>query len=125
MRFRSLGALGAFAVLAALLVAIPAAGALGKGNGGIDRTGGSKTALPQASTSCASPRRLSSPTTAASHGYKATKPAKKGEKIDPNSPDVVKYASYLDSRHDAVRRQGRGHRSSTTTSTASTASPPS
>ncbi len=34
-------------------------------------------------------------------GYKATKPGK-GQKIDPNSPDVVKYVSFLDSRHDQV-----------------------
>lgn len=34
-------------------------------------------------------------------GLKATKP-NKGQKIDPNSPDVVNYVSYLDSRHDAV-----------------------
>jgi subtilisin family serine protease len=34
-------------------------------------------------------------------GYKATKPAK-GSKIDPNSTAVVRYAGYLDSRHNAV-----------------------
>jgi subtilisin family serine protease len=34
-------------------------------------------------------------------GLRATKPAK-GNKIDPNSPDVVKYVAHLDSRHDAV-----------------------
>jgi subtilisin family serine protease len=34
-------------------------------------------------------------------GYKATKPAK-GAKIDPTSTAVVRYAGYLDSRHDAV-----------------------
>jgi subtilisin family serine protease len=34
-------------------------------------------------------------------GYKATKPAK-GTKIDPSSTAVVRYAGYLDSRHDAV-----------------------
>jgi subtilisin family serine protease len=34
-------------------------------------------------------------------GYKATKPAK-GSKIDRNSTAVVRYASYLDSRHNAV-----------------------
>lgn len=33
-------------------------------------------------------------------GLKATKPAK-GQKIDPLSPDVVKYGDYLVSRHDA------------------------
>jgi subtilisin family serine protease len=34
-------------------------------------------------------------------GYKATKPAK-GAKIDPTSTAVVRYAGYLDSRHNAV-----------------------
>jgi subtilisin family serine protease len=34
-------------------------------------------------------------------GLRATKPAK-GTKIDPSSPDVVRYAGHLDSRHDAV-----------------------
>jgi subtilisin family serine protease len=34
-------------------------------------------------------------------GYQATKP-RKGQKIDPNSPAVVSYKSYLESRHEAV-----------------------
>ena len=34
-------------------------------------------------------------------GLQATKPAK-GQKIDPTSPQVVNYVSYLDSRHDAA-----------------------
>lgn len=34
-------------------------------------------------------------------GYKATKPAK-GKKIDPEGTDVMRYAAYLDSRHNAV-----------------------
>src|SRR5688572_8752647 len=34
-------------------------------------------------------------------GYKATKP-KNNQKINVNHPDVVKYAGYLDSRHNAV-----------------------
>jgi subtilisin family serine protease len=34
-------------------------------------------------------------------GLRATKPAR-GDKINPNSPDVVRYAAYLDARHDAV-----------------------
>ncbi len=34
-------------------------------------------------------------------GLKATKP-NKGQKIDPNSTDVVRYAAYLDGRHDSV-----------------------
>ena len=34
-------------------------------------------------------------------GLRATKPAK-GKKINPNSPDVVKYVAHLDSRHNAA-----------------------
>ena len=34
-------------------------------------------------------------------GYAATK-LRKGQKIDPNSPQVINYKSYLESRHDAV-----------------------
>jgi len=34
-------------------------------------------------------------------GYQATKPGK-GQKLDPNSPQVVNYKSYLDARHDEV-----------------------
>jgi len=34
-------------------------------------------------------------------GYAATKP-RKGQKIDPDSPQVTNYKSYLESRHDAV-----------------------
>jgi hypothetical protein len=34
-------------------------------------------------------------------GLKATKP-NKGQKIDPNSTDVVRYAAYLDGRHDSL-----------------------
>jgi hypothetical protein len=34
-------------------------------------------------------------------GLKATKPAP-GQKIDPNSPQVIAYAAYLDSRHDSA-----------------------
>ena len=102
MRFKSLGALGAFAVLAALLVAIPAAGALGGDTGGVDRTGGSKTADAAGQYIV---RLAEAPVVAYEGdlaGYKATAPSKKSEKINPNHPDVVKYASYLDSRHDAV-----------------------
>ena len=34
-------------------------------------------------------------------GLRATRPAP-GQKIDPRNPDVVRYASYLDSRHNAA-----------------------
>ncbi|MGH3072988.1 MAG: S8 family serine peptidase [Gaiellaceae bacterium] len=103
-----MSALGAFAVLAALLVAIPAAGALGRGTGGIDRTGGSKTADAAGQYIV---RLAEAPVVAYEGGiagYKATAPSKKGEKINPNHPDVVKYAAYLDSRHDAVLAQVGG-----------------
>ena len=39
--------------------------------------------------------------TAASRAMQATK-LRKGQKIDPNSPQVINYKSYLESRHDAV-----------------------
>jgi len=42
-------------------------------------------------------------------GYRATRPAK-GQKIDPTSPDVVRYVSYLDSRHDATLGAAGGGR---------------
>src|SRR5215210_4870170 len=42
-------------------------------------------------------------------GLRATKPAK-GKKIDPDSPDVTRYVSYLDSRHDAAMSKAGGGR---------------
>ena len=33
--------------------------------------------------------------------FRATAPAR-GQKLDPNDPAVISYASYLDSTHDAV-----------------------
>ena len=42
-------------------------------------------------------------------GYPATKPAK-GQKIDPNSPEVVKYVAYLDAQHDAALNSVGGGR---------------
>ena len=42
-------------------------------------------------------------------GFKATKPGK-GQKIDPNSPEVVKYVGFLDSRHDQVLNSVGGGR---------------
>jgi subtilisin family serine protease len=101
MRLRSLSAFGAFAVLAALLVAIPASGAASDALGGWDRTDG-KTTEPASNYIV---RLAEAPVVAYDggiDGYKATKPSKKGEKINPNHPDVVKYAGYLDSRHDAA-----------------------
>jgi subtilisin family serine protease len=40
-------------------------------------------------------------------GFRATKPAR-GGKIDPQDPNVVRYAAYLDSRHDQVLAKVRG-----------------
>jgi subtilisin family serine protease len=98
MRLRSLSALGAFAVLAALLAAIPASGGLAKAVGGFDRTTGAKTAEVEGTYIV----RLAEPPVVAYEGgiadLKATKPAK-GEKINPKSHDVVRYASYLDFVH--------------------------
>ncbi|ROZ64539.1 S8 family peptidase [Ramlibacter sp. WS9] len=42
-------------------------------------------------------------------GYAATKP-RKGQKIDPNSPQVSRYKGYLASRHDMVLAQAGGAR---------------
>ena len=43
-------------------------------------------------------------------GYPATRPAR-GQKIDPNSTNVVRYAGYLDSRHnDALNAVGGGRK---------------
>lgn len=42
-------------------------------------------------------------------GYKATKPAK-GQKIDPNGRDVVKYAGYLKNKHDEALKKAGGQK---------------
>jgi hypothetical protein len=42
-------------------------------------------------------------------GYRATRPAK-GQKIDPNSGDVVRYSTYLDGRHNATLAAAGGGR---------------
>lgn len=42
-------------------------------------------------------------------GLKATQP-KAGNKLSPNDPDVIRYAAYLDSRHDAVLAKVGGGR---------------
>lgn len=42
-------------------------------------------------------------------GLRATKP-RKGQKIDPNSPDVVNYVKYLDERHNAVLSKAGGRK---------------
>ena len=104
MRLRSLSALGAFAVLAALLAAIPASGGLANAVGGFDRTTGAKTGEVEGTYIV---RLAGSPVIAYDGGIddlKATKPAK-GEKIDPKSHDVVRYASYLDFTHSKALEQ--------------------
>ena len=108
MRFRSLGALGAFAVLAALmLVAVSAFGLLEH-----QRPPTSRLYIVQMLD-----ERRSSPTRAASPGYAATKPAK-GQKLDPNSAAVKKYVG-LSGRQarERARRRSSARRSSTTTPT--------
>ena len=42
-------------------------------------------------------------------GLRATKP-RKGNKIDPNSPDVIRYVAHLDSRHDGALAKAGGGR---------------
>ena len=43
-------------------------------------------------------------------GMRATQPAQ-GQKIDPNSPDVIRYSAYLDAQHDrALRAVGGGQK---------------
>jgi subtilisin family serine protease len=93
MRLRSWGALGAFAVVAALMLAVSASGA--------DTSTAKQTYIVQM---------LESPVVAyegGTAGLAATKPAK-GEKIDPNSAAVKKYAAYLASQHDAVLQKVGG-----------------
>jgi hypothetical protein len=87
MRFRSLSALGAFAVLAMLLLAVSASGAPGGAT--------AKTYLVQMALD---------PVVAYDGGVAglaATKPAK-GEKIDPSSAAVKRYADHLVAQHAAA-----------------------
>src|SRR5688572_14382640 len=42
-------------------------------------------------------------------GHAATRPAR-GRKIDPNNPDVARYAAYLDERHNAALAHAGGGR---------------
>ena len=93
MRFRSWGALGAFAVMGALMLAVSASGA--------DTSTAKQTYIVQM---------LESPVVAyegGTAGLAATKPAK-GQKIDPNSAAVKKYAAYLASQHDAALQKVGG-----------------
>ena len=93
MRFRSLSALGAFAVLAALMLSVSASGA--------DNSTAKQTYIVQM---------LESPVVAYEGGIaglKATKPAK-GKKINPNSPAVQEYVGYLNGSHDKALEQVGG-----------------
>ena len=93
MRLRSWGALGAFAVLAALMLSVSASGA--------DTSTATQTYVVQM---------LESPVVAyegGTAGLAATKPAK-GQKIDPNSAAVKKYAAYLVAQHDAALQKVGG-----------------
>jgi subtilisin family serine protease len=93
MRFRSLSALGAFAVLAMLLLAVSASGAPGDGT--------AKTYIVQM---------LQAPVVAyegGEAGLAATKPAK-GQKLDPSSAAVKTYAAHLVGQHDAVLQKVGG-----------------
>lgn len=94
MRLRLLSALGAFALLAALLLSVSAA----SGAGGT-------------STQNYIVRMLEKPVAAYTGGVEgipATKPDK-GQKIDDENPNVVRYAAFLDSKH-AVLAQKIGAR---------------
>ena len=93
MRLRSWGALGAFAVLAALIfpcrpLPVP---------------------MAPASKQLYIVRMLDEPVAAyegGTAGIPATKPAK-GKKINDKEPNVVKYAGYLDGKHVGCRQEGR------------------
>jgi subtilisin family serine protease len=97
MRFRSLGAFGALAALAAVIVAVvPAAGGTTA-----QATGTYIVQMAQ------------SPVVAYEGGiagFERTKPAK-GEKINPNSAAVRKYAGFLDGKHaEALQKVGGGQK---------------
>ena len=99
MRFRSLGALGASAGFAALLVT--SAFGLAGGQSAKDRTTTQKSHVSAASYIV----QLSDDPAAAYEGgvagYAATAPAK-GKKFDSTSNDVKKYAAYLNGKHADV-----------------------
>jgi hypothetical protein len=90
MRLRSLSALGAFAVLAALILSVSAA----SGAAGTEKQ-------------LYIVRMLEKPVAGyegGTAGMPATKPAK-GKKINDEDPNVVRYASYLDGKHAAVAKK--------------------
>ncbi|MEK7323936.1 MAG: S8 family serine peptidase, partial [Chloroflexota bacterium] len=102
------GKLLTFVAILALLLAAPTGGLFAAGDPDVVRGNGKG-----ASNGVYIVQMLEDPAVAYKggiSGLKATKP-NKGQKIDPNSPDVVNYVSYLDSRHDAVLNGvGGGHK---------------
>jgi subtilisin family serine protease len=94
---RSRRAAGAFGVLAAAFLALAAVATAGGGGADVESTklqrGGSAGVYIA--------RLIDQPVVAYEggiSGLRATKPAK-GKKLDPTSPDVVKYVGYLDGKH--------------------------
>ena len=90
MRLRSWGALGAFAVLAALMLSVSAAS-------GADGTSKQLYIVQM----------LDKPVAAyegGTAGIPATKPAK-GKKINDEDPNVIKYAGYLDGKHSDLAKK--------------------
>jgi subtilisin family serine protease len=97
---------GVFVAMLAIVLGI-SAGMAGGANGESSATDGAKSSSPVYIV------RLAEPPAVAYDGgiadLKATRPAK-GTKIDPNDQDVVRYAKYLDSRHDAVLAKAGGRK---------------
>ena len=92
-----LGAAGALLVLALVLVALPAAGASAPAVAGSSVFHGASKNGVYIVRMAALPAVAYDGSVA---GYKATQ-SNKGNKIDPNAPDVTKYVGYLKSQHDA------------------------
>ncbi len=106
MRFRSLGAFGASAAFAALLVAVPALGLADGSSAGKDRTTAQKSHVSAATYIV---QMSGDPVVAYEGGIAgldATAPAE-GDKIDPKSQKVQKYVAHLNGKHaDAAAAVG-------------------
>ncbi len=101
MRFRSLSTFGVLAVLAALLVAVPASGLVGGNGSSKDRTEAQKS---RSSADTYIVQMSDDPVVAyegGTSGLQATAPAS-GKKINPGSVEVKKYVAYLDGKHAAA-----------------------
>ncbi len=94
MRLKSLKAFAALATLASVVFIVPAAI-------GAPSAGSTQTYIVQMAQSPAVAY------TGGVAGLKATKPAK-GQKINPASPDVVKYVGHLKATHDAALSSAGG-----------------